>query len=113
MKPSPKKCAPCAKGIPPLSESAARQKLSSVPSWQLAEGGKALRREVKLKDWKEAFALVQRIDALAERENHHPDIAFGWGYCTLTLSTHRIGGLHENDFIMAGEISRLIEGEPR
>src|SRR3569623_642225 len=49
----------------------------------------------------EALAYVNRVGALAEAEGHHPDITFGWGYCTVVLYTHKIKGLHANDFIMA------------
>ena len=49
------------------------------------------------------------IGAVAEHEGHHPDIRFGWGYCTVELYTHKINGLHENDFIMAAKINALAE----
>jgi 4a-hydroxytetrahydrobiopterin dehydratase len=54
---------------------------------------------------------VQKIGELAEREAHHPDISFGWGYATVSLQTKKIKGLHENDFIMAAKIDRLGQGE--
>jgi 4a-hydroxytetrahydrobiopterin dehydratase len=103
-----KTCGPCANGVPPLRPEEIKTRLVSLPHWVLAQEGKAIQRKVKLKNWSQAFALVARIDALAERENHHPDIAFGWGYCDILLTTHKIGGLHENDFIMAGQIEQLI-----
>jgi 4a-hydroxytetrahydrobiopterin dehydratase len=53
-------------------------------------------------------AFVQRVGELAEREGHHPDIGFGWGYATVSLSTKKIKGLHENDFIMASKIDRML-----
>jgi 4a-hydroxytetrahydrobiopterin dehydratase len=51
--------------------------------------------------------FANRVGELAEREGHHPDLAVGWGYCTVVLYTHKIGGLHENDFIMASKINQL------
>ncbi len=55
----------------------------------------------------EAQEFAQKVGHIAESENHHPDICYGWGYCTVTLYTHKIGGLHENDFILAAKINRL------
>ena len=55
----------------------------------------------------EALEFVDQIGALAEAEGHHPDIRFGWGYCTVELYTHKIKGLHQNDFIMAAKIDEL------
>jgi 4a-hydroxytetrahydrobiopterin dehydratase len=52
---------------------------------------------------------VQRVGELAETEGHHPDISFGWGYATVSLSTKKIKGLHENDFIMASKIDRMLD----
>jgi 4a-hydroxytetrahydrobiopterin dehydratase len=56
----------------------------------------------------EALAFVQRVGELAETEGHHPDISFGWGYATVSLSAKKIKGLHENDFIMASKIDRML-----
>ena len=56
-----------------------------------------------------ALAFVQRVGELAETEGHHPDISFGWGYATVSLSTKKIKGLHENDFIMASKIDRMLD----
>ena len=53
------------------------------------------------------LGFVDRVGALAEDEGHHPDITFGWGYATVSLHTHKIKGLHENDFIMAAKINGL------
>ena len=56
-------------------------------------------------------SFVNRVGELAEREGHHPDIGFGWGYCEVTLYTHKIKGLHENDFIMAAKINEFYSGD--
>ena len=56
------------------------------------------------------MALVNKVGDLAEEEGHHPDITFGWGYCTVLFYTHKIKGLHENDFIMAAKVDALAGG---
>ena len=55
-----------------------------------------------------ALAFVNKLGDLAEEEGHHPDISFGWGYADIVLFTHKIQGLHENDFIMAAKINSLV-----
>ena len=59
------------------------------------------------KNFREAFAFVERAAALAEAEGHHPEVRFGWGYATISLHTKKIKGLHENDFIMAAKLDRI------
>jgi pterin-4a-carbinolamine dehydratase len=63
----------------------------------------------RFRNFREALAFVQRVGELAESEGHHPDISFGWGRATVSLSTNKIKGLHENDFIMASKIDRMID----
>jgi len=79
-----------------------------VPAWQ-REGNQRLRREFKFPNFRDAFGFVARVALVAESEGHHPDIGFGWGHATVSLHTHKIKGLHENDFIMAAKINRLSE----
>lgn len=100
-----KQCIPCKGGIPPLSRTQAESYLKEVPGWILDTAATRLQRDFKFKDFAAALSFVNRVAALAEKEGHHPDIAFGWGYCTVTLYTHKIQGLHENDFIMAAKIN--------
>ena len=83
--------------------------LKEVPGWDLIEATR-IQRNFKFKNFVEALAFVNRVGELAEQEGHHPDIGFGWGYCTVTLYTHKIKGLHENDFIMAAKINDLYPG---
>jgi 4a-hydroxytetrahydrobiopterin dehydratase len=104
-----KTCTPCRSGVPPLERTAAERYLREAPGWALIGDGKRIERKFQLKNFKDALALVDRIGALAEEEGHHPDLAFGWGYVTVSLHTHKIKGLHENDFIMAAKINRLAE----
>jgi 4a-hydroxytetrahydrobiopterin dehydratase len=104
-----KTCTPCRGGVPPLERAEAERYLEEAPGWALQDGGTRIERRYKLKNFKEALDLVNRIGALAEEEGHHPDITFGWGHVTVSLHTHKIKGLHENDFIMAAKINRLAE----
>jgi 4a-hydroxytetrahydrobiopterin dehydratase len=83
-----------------------------VAAWTVVmeSGMDQLRREVTLADFKAAMELVNRVAAVAEAENHHPDIAIHYNRVTLTLWTHVSQGLTENDFILAARIDRLLEG---
>ena len=107
---SMKHCAPCRGGVPPLDRAQAETYLKEVPGWVLAADAARIRRDFKFKNFIEALAFVNRIAELAEQEGHHPDISFGWGYCAVTLCTHKISGLHENDFVMAAKINERYNG---
>ncbi len=102
-----KTCVPCRGGIPPMSEEDASRYFGQAPGWTLTHEATRIERTFPCRDFAEALALVNRVGALAEVEGHHPDIRFGWGYCTIELYTHKINGLHENDFIMAAKINAL------
>ena len=101
-------CKPCEGGATPLPPSAAQTLLQDLKSWELVEG-KAIRKTVKCKDFLDAVNLIQRIAPLAEAEDHHPDLHLtGYKRLTIELSTHAIGGLSENDFILAAKIDMLL-----
>ncbi len=102
-------CTPCRGGVPPLGRDQAEAYLAQAEDWQLLDDGKRIERRFKFKNFGAALAFVDRVGALAEAEGHHPDITFGWGYATVSLHTHKIRGLHENDFIMAAKINRLAD----
>ncbi|WP_245268823.1 4a-hydroxytetrahydrobiopterin dehydratase [Mesorhizobium sp. WSM2561] len=70
-------------------------------------GGTPDTPQFKFADFREALTFVDEVGRLAEEEGHHPDICFGWGYAEISLQTHKIRGLHENDFIMAAKINQL------
>jgi 4a-hydroxytetrahydrobiopterin dehydratase len=101
-----KTCVPCRGGVPPLDEAEVEQFLAQTPGWELREA-KQIERTYKFKNFREALGFVDRVGALAEGEGHHPDITFGWGYAKISLHTHKIKGLHENDFIMAAKIDQM------
>lgn len=107
-----KTCTPCRGGVPPLGAEEAEGYLQEVPDWQLRDEGKRIERTFWFKNFKQALAFVDRVGALAEEEGHHPDITFGWGYATVSLHTHKIKGLHENDFIVAAKVDRLTGQAP-
>jgi 4a-hydroxytetrahydrobiopterin dehydratase len=103
-----KSCTPCRGGIPPLTPDEAKAHLRQTPEWALLDDAHRIERTFRFKTFAEAFAFVQRAADLAEAEGHHPDITFGWGYATVSLHTHKIKGLHENDFIMAAKLDRAV-----
>ena len=102
-----KSCTPCRGGIPPLTEPEAAAYHTQAPEWQLLDQATRIERTYRFKNFGEAFGFVERAAALAEAEGHHPEIAFGWGYATVSLRTKKIKGLHENDFIMAVKLDRI------
>ncbi len=102
-------CVPCRGGIDPLEETQARELLTSTPGWELLDAGSKIRRDFKLADFATTLDLVNKIGMLAEVEGHHPDITFGWGYCNVIFYTHKIKGLHQNDFIMAAKVNELAK----
>ena len=104
-----KRCVPCEGGIPPLTVQKAKSYLEQTPGWEIIEGGKKIKREFKFKDFKEAIAFVNKVAELAESEGHHPDFHIFYSRVILELWTHAIGGLSENDFILAAKINQLIQ----
>ena len=99
-----KKCVPCEGGMPPLNRADAQDYLDEVPSWTLDKDAKRISKEFKFKDFIGATNFVERVADLAEMEGHHPDIHVYYNKVVLELSTHAIGGLTENDFILAAKI---------
>ncbi len=103
-----KKCVPCEGGTEPLIGEKLSFYTPVVPDWNVIDGVE-IQKEFKFKNFKEAFAFVDKVGELAETEGHHPDINLhNWNKVTITLSTHAIQGLSENDFIMAVKINQLI-----
>lgn len=102
-----KKCVPCEGGVPPLTREESEKFLIETPGWEIVENGKKIKREFKFKDFKEAIAFVNKVAQLAEDEGHHPDSHIYYSRVILELWTHAIGGLSENDFILAAKINEL------
>jgi 4a-hydroxytetrahydrobiopterin dehydratase len=103
-----KACTPCRGGVPPLTAEEARHYLAQTPDWALCDDDRRIERRYGFKNFREAFGFVQCAAELAEAEGRHPDIAFGWGYVTVPLQTKKIKGRHENDFILAAKLDRLV-----
>jgi 4a-hydroxytetrahydrobiopterin dehydratase len=107
-----KSCVPCRGGMPPLSKKDAEAFLAQTPGWRLEDEATRLKRAFEFRDFVEAIRFVNRVADIAESEGHHPDIAIHWNRVELTLWTHKIGGLHENDFILAAKIGDLLRDAP-
>ncbi len=99
------KCAACRGDEPTLSEAGIAKYKPFIPDWRIVERDciKRLERVFKFKDFAQALSFTNRVGALAEKEEHHPSILTEWGRVTITWFTHKIKGLHLNDFIMASQ----------
>ncbi len=107
-------CKPCEGGVQALSSPRVRELLSSLPKWKLTADGKGIRREWRMKDFAAALALFNAIGQVAEAEDHHPDLHLtGYRNAAVELSTHAIGGLSENDFILAAKIDQVPAEEKK
>jgi 4a-hydroxytetrahydrobiopterin dehydratase len=104
-----KSCTPCQGGLQPLSLNDAEHLLKAIPNWTFLDNASKLKRTFKFKNFLDALAFTQRVGELCEAENHHADITVGWGYTRVIFQTHKINGLHENDFIMAAKTNLLFE----
>jgi len=104
---SSKKCVPCRGGIPPLTNDEASALMEQVEGWDLIESATKIRRTFTFKTFMLAQEFAVKVGNISESEDHHPDITYGWGFCTVLFYTHKINGLHENDFIMASKINDL------
>lgn len=103
-----KHCLPCEGGVPALSPAQVKHLLTEVPGWKLTEDGQRIRREWRVKDFLTGLDFFQRVGQLAEQEGHHPDLHLaGYRNVAIEIWTHAIGGLSENDFILAAKIGML------
>ena len=105
------KCVACRAGEPTLTDDEIVQLQPQLPDWQVkeVEGMKRLERVFKFKNFAQALEFTNKIGKIAEEENHHPLIVTEWGKVTLDWWTHKIGGLHRNDFIMAARSDELYQ----
>ena len=90
-----------------LAATKANELLAVLPAWEMGRDAKEIRKHFKFKDFAHALAFVNALGWIAEQENHHPDLEFGWGRCTVRFSTHDVGGLSMNDFISAAKVEAL------
>jgi 4a-hydroxytetrahydrobiopterin dehydratase len=105
-----KTCIPCSGDMAVLSPEVVNAQLEKLgEAWQLDASGKILERHFKLKGFAKATYLANLCAWLADKEGHHPDICFGFGYVIVRLTTHEIDGLSENDFIWAANLNALVD----
>jgi len=105
-----KKCIPCEGNIPAFNKEDIHKYLKKVDGWDVKKNQDDsfyLIKEFSFKNFKQSQDFVNQIGNLAERENHHPDISFGWGYCKVKIFTHAIKGLAESDFVLAAKIDKI------
>ena len=106
------KCVACQVGEPTVTEAEIAEFVPQVPEWQIVEreGIKRLERAFKFKNFAQALAFTNRVGGLAEEEGHHPALLTEWGQVTVTWWTHKVRGLHRNDFVMAAKTGALYSG---
>ena len=103
-----RKCKPCEGGVEKLTVDKSKQLLTQLPEWTLDETSDAIERKWKFKNFVEAIAFVNRAAEIAEAEQHHPDLHLtGYRNVRVVLTTHAIGGLSDNDFIVAAKLDRI------
>jgi 4a-hydroxytetrahydrobiopterin dehydratase len=103
-----KHCTACEGGVPPVTGAELQQYLKAVPDWKLTADGQRIRREWRVMDFATALHFFQGIGQLAEAEGHHPDLHLtSYRNVAIELWTHAVGGLTENDFILAAKIDTL------
>ena len=102
-----KKCVPCEGGVTAFDLSEIHKYKKKVDDWDIVQDEKKvyfLEKKFTFKNFLESQDFVNRVGKISEEEGHHPDISFGWGYAKVTITTHAIEGLSENDFILAAKI---------
>lgn len=100
-------CIPCEGGVPPLAKDVVDRLWAELSGWELAKNGGSLAKDLVFKDFDKAMDFVNMVADLAEAQGHHPDIDIRYNKVRLSLSTHAIGGLSVNDFILAAKIDAI------
>jgi len=101
-----KQCVPCQGGVPPMGPDEIRRMLLLVPGWGV-ERDHHLVRTYTFPDFAQALAFVNKVGAVAEDQQHHPDLYLSWGMVRVEIWTHKVNGLTESDFILAAKIDQL------
>ena len=105
-----KKCIPCEGGIPPFDVSEIHKYLKKVDGWDVKKNKDEsyfLEKNFSFENFITSQKFINEVSEIAEKEAHHPDIIFGWGYATVQIFTHKIKGLVESDFILAAKINKI------
>ena len=106
-----KKCVPCEGGGSALDLTEIHKYQKKVDGWDVKSNEKKiyyLEKNFKFKNFLDSQNFINKVSQISENEGHHPDIALGWGYAKISITTHAIEGLSENDFILAAKIDRII-----
>ncbi len=101
-----KDCVPCRGGVPALKGAELHALSHQLPNWEVIDEHH-ITRTFEFPDFKTALGFVNRVGAIAEEQEHHPDILLAWGKAGITIWTHKVGGLTESDFILAAKIDTL------
>ena len=105
-----KDCIPCRGGIPPFDLSEIHKYLKKIDGWDVKKNKDEyyfLEKKFKFTNFLDSQKFINEAGNIAESQNHHPDITFGWGYAIIQIFTHKIKGLVESDFILAAKIDRI------
>ncbi len=106
-----KKCVPCEGGAIPFDISEIHKYQKKVDGWDIVKNNKdtyLLEKNFRFEDFIKSQDFVNLVGKISEKEGHHPDIYFGWGYAKINITTHAIEGLSENDFILAAKIDQIL-----
>lgn len=107
-----KRCAPCEGGVPALQRAAAEGLLKQLePRWTLSDDARQLQASFEFRNYYRVLAFINAVAYIANQEDHHPDIDFGYNRCTIRWWTHSVDGLSDNDFICAAKVDRLADGK--
>ena len=104
-----KKCIPCEGGVIPFDVSQIHKYQKKVDGWDIIKNKDLfmLEKSFTFKNFMDSQNFVNKVGEISEKEGHHPDIIFGWGYAKINITTHAIKGLSENDFILAAKIDKI------
>ena len=108
-----KKCVPCEGGGKSFDISEIHKYQKKIDGWEIVKGEKEiffLEKKFNFKNFLESQNFINKVSEISEGEGHHPEILFGWGYAKISITTHAIEGLSENDFILAAKIDKITNG---
>lgn len=100
-------CVPCTGATPPMDRARAEKAVAALDGWALSGDATTITRRWQVKGFARAVQMANVAAWLGERQGHHPDVRFGWGYCEVAFTTHAAGGLTDNDLICAARLNAL------
>ncbi len=100
---------PCEGGVPAMAREAVEEALRGLDGWDAREGATRIHKHYRFHDFVQAMRFVNAMAEVAEAEGHHPDFSVHWNTVDVTLWTHAIGGLSENDLIVAAKLDARPE----